>query len=124
MGDGAMQGVFSHKNVFGQVMAAGVLTSLHGLRVDGGRWRSCAGMIMVFVGLGFAARSATSLMTIFAFCGAEILVALSRRGGSAARIIIIIVSMPVLIVFVLSPDLILGLLGKNATLTGRTELWD
>lgn len=124
MSDGAMQGIFSHKNVLGQVMAAGVLASLHGLRVGDGRRWSCAATLMVFVGIGFAARSATSLMTIFVFCGAEILFALSRWGGSAARIAIIIVCMPVLVIFVLSPDLILGLLGKDATLTGRTELWE
>ena len=38
--EGRLRGVFAHKNVLGQVMAAGVLASLHGMRVSGRR-RSC-----------------------------------------------------------------------------------
>ena len=38
-------------------------------------------------------------------------------------IILAIVSIPVLLLILLSPDLILDFLGKDATLTGRTDLW-
>ena len=85
--------------------------------------RSCVAMTVVFAGLAFAAQSATSLIVIFAFCGASLFVALFRR-NVAARLILIFVSAPILVVFVLSPDVILDLLGKDATLTGRTELWN
>ena len=34
------------------------------------------------------------------------------------------VAIPAFVVFALSPDLILGFLGKDATLTGRTDLWE
>lgn len=123
MEDGTVRGVYSHKNVLGQVMAAGVLASLHGIRVGGAERRSCVAMTVVFAGLAFAAQSATSLIVIFAFCGASLFVALFRR-NVAARLILIFVSAPILVVFVLSPDVILDLLGKDATLTGRTELWN
>jgi O-antigen ligase len=123
MPDGAVQGVFSHKSVLGQVMAAGVLASLHGMRVEGDHRRSCAAMIIVFVGLAFAARSSTSLMVIFVFCVVEIFLTLTRR-NFIATIMMIILFIPTFVVFVLSPDLILGFLGKDATLTGRTDLWE
>jgi exopolysaccharide production protein ExoQ len=124
MEDGAMRGVFTHKNVLGQFMAAGVLASLHGIRVRGGHRRSCAAMIIVFVGLAFAARSTTALMTIFVFCAAEMSIALSRRNGAGGGLMVSIISMPVLATFILSPDVFLGFLGKDATLTGRTDLWE
>ena len=123
MPDGAVQGVFAHKSVLGQVMAAGVLASLHGMRVEGDHRRSCAAMIIVFVGLAFAARSSTSLMVIFVFCVVEIFLTLTRR-NFIATIMMIILFIPTFVVFVLSPDLILGFLGKDATLTGRTDLWE
>lgn len=78
MSDGPLRGVFAHKNVFGQVMAAGVLASLHGIRVSGRR-RSCVAMIILFLGLTLAAKSSTSLITIFVFCAVEILLAFLRK---------------------------------------------
>ena len=123
MPDGAMRGVFAHKNIFGQVMAAGVLASLHGMRVGGGHRWSWAAMILLFIGLALASRSVTSQLIIFAFCAAETFVMVSQR-SVVAKIIIIIISIPVAGIFVLSPDVILNVLGKDSTLTGRTDLWE
>lgn len=123
MPDGPLQGVFAHKNVLGQVMAVGVLASLHGMRVGGGHRRSCAVMIIMFAGLAFASRSSTSLMSIFFFCAVEVFLALTRR-NFVALIMLVSVAIPAFVVFALSPDLILGFLGKDATLTGRTDLWE
>ena len=61
-------------------------------------------------------------MTIFVFCAVEVLLG-SHLGEARALIIMIIVSIPALLVFALSPDVILDFLGKDATLTGRTDLW-
>ena len=123
MSDGPIRGVFTHKNVLGQVMAAGVLACLHGMRAGDGDRRACAAMIIVFAALTFFASSATSLMTIFVFCGAEIFMAVFRRKAAASAIMIVI-SITAFVTFVLSPELILDLLGKDATLTGRTDLWE
>ncbi len=120
MSDGALRGILSHKNVLGQVLAAGVLASLYQMRSGGGNPRSCVAMIILFVGLTVAAKSSTSLMTVFFFCAVEVLLAVS---GRYFLIIMTIVSIPTLLIILLSPDLILDLLGKDATLTGRTDLW-
>jgi exopolysaccharide production protein ExoQ len=119
MSDGALRGIFSHKNVLGQVMAAGVLASLHGIRV-GGHTRSCVAMIILFLGLTLAAKSSTSLMVIIGFCAVEVIIAAS---GRYSIIVMTIVCIPALLVTLLSPDIILEMLGKDATLTGRTDLW-
>lgn len=123
MSDGPMRGVFTHKNVLGQVMAAGVLASLHGMRVGGSDRRSSVAMIILFAALTFASRSSTSLILVFFFCGADILLTISRRNVGAAAIIMIVFT-PVIAIFAFSPDMILGFLGKDATLTGRTDLWE
>jgi exopolysaccharide production protein ExoQ len=121
MSDGPLRGIFPHKNFLGQVMAAGVLAGLHGMRVGGrGRRRSCLAMIILFVGLAFASRSSTSLMTIFLFLSVEIILLIS---GRYSIIVMIIISVPTITIAVLAPGIILDFLGKDATLTGRTDLW-
>jgi exopolysaccharide production protein ExoQ len=120
MSDGPLRGIFPHKNVLGQVMAAGVLANLYEMRSGGDNRRSCVAMIILFVGLTVAAKSSTSLMTVFVFCVVEILLAVS---GKRFATIMTIVSAPTLLIIWLSPDFILDLLGKDATLTGRTDLW-
>ena len=123
MADGTFRGIYSHKNVMGQVMAAGVLASLHGIRTAGHRRLPSAALGIMFTLFAVAARSATSLMTIFALVGGDVLIALFRRGG-AARVIMLTVFVPILAILAISPDVLLSMLGKDATLTGRTELWE
>jgi exopolysaccharide production protein ExoQ len=117
-------GIFSHKNVLGQAMAAGTLASLHGIRV--GRRRPLnAVMLILFTAMGLAANSATSFMTIFAFCGLDGFITLFRKGG-AARIMAIgamVFLLPLVAVAVLFPDSLLEMIGKDPSLTGRTDLW-
>ena len=71
MADGALRGIFPHKNFLGQVMAAGVLASLYEMRSGRGNRASCVAMTILFVGILVAARSSTSLMTAVFFCAIE-----------------------------------------------------
>jgi O-antigen ligase len=82
-------------------------------------------MLFVFAGMAFASKSTTSLMTVFAFCGVDGIITLCRRGG-AARILGVVLAtalVPILVVGAADPDLVLDLIGKDPTLTGRTEIW-
>jgi exopolysaccharide production protein ExoQ len=97
-----------------------VLASLYEMRSGGDNRRSCVAMIILFVGLAFAAKSATSMMIIYFFCVVEILLAIS---GRYFIVILTIITVPSLLIILLFPDVILGFLGKDSTLTGRTELW-
>jgi O-antigen ligase len=126
MQGGELRGVFSHKSVLGQAMATGALLALYRIRVDRGRRALGFVMLAVFVGVTIAARSMTSLLAIAAFCGVETVIALIRRGGAAryAGIAMGLVFPLVLAVAVLFPDQLLEMLGKDPTLTGRSELWE
>jgi exopolysaccharide production protein ExoQ len=117
------RGIFPQKNVLGQVMAAGVLTSLHGAR--GGRWLRSICIIVLCTIVAFMSKSATSLMTILIFFLLWTLGKLYLRGGSTRLISIcfLIACVPVIIFFVTNPDLIFELIGKESTLTGRTKIW-
>lgn len=124
-GSGAFRGIFGHKNVCGQVMAAGALAALHCLRVKRRGRLLVIAMFGLFTLLAIAARSATSFMTIFAYCGVDAGLRLFRAGGAARifGIFAVIVVGPVVILVMLYPDAVLEMIGKDPTLTGRTELW-
>jgi O-antigen ligase len=122
---GGFRGVFSHKNVLGQVMASGVLASLHGVR-GGGRWRGAnAAMLAVFLVAGLASRSATSLLVMASFCAISAIVMLVRQGGAARALGYFMAAGMGLagLVVAIAPDFAFELIGKDPTLTGRTELW-
>ena len=118
-------GIFPQKNFLGQVMATGALASLHVLRVDHRRRARNIFMLFVFVGMAFASASATACVAIFAFCCADRIIALLRRGGAgfAIGILLAMVLIPILVVVAVDPGPILEMIGKDPTLTGRTDLW-
>jgi O-antigen ligase len=124
-GTGEFRGIFGHKNVCGQVMAAGALAALHRLRVQRRGRLIVIAMLGLFTLLAIAARSATSFMTIFAYCGVEVVLRLFRAGGAARLFCIfaVIVLAPLIVIVMLYPDAALEMIGKDPTLTGRTELW-
>ncbi|HVJ54709.1 MAG TPA: O-antigen ligase [Aliidongia sp.] len=122
---GGMEGIFSHKNTLGQVMATAVLATLY-YRTKKPSYRVLKIIgIVLFIALAAASRSATALLTIFVFCGASAFTAGYRAGGGSRPITVAIAAIvvPLLIMFLVYPDPILDLIGKDPTLTGRTEIW-
>jgi exopolysaccharide production protein ExoQ len=117
-----LRGIFANKNVLGPVMAAGALASLHGIRIGGGRRLPNIFTLIVFIVVAFAAKSATSLLIIFAFCTADRVVALFRRARILGTFSIIFL-VPTAVIVALSLDSVLEMMGKDPTLTGRTDLW-
>jgi O-antigen ligase len=126
MADGSdFQGIFAHKNFLGQVMATGAFTSLYALRNGTRRWLATVVMFFVFFVVAVMSKSTTSLMLIVTFSAIELLMLLYRRGG-AIRVIGIsgaVCCLPLLLMAAANPDPLLELLGKDPTLTGRTEIW-
>jgi O-antigen ligase len=117
-------GIFSHKNFLGQVMATGALGSLHCIRVGRSRARNML-FLLVFGGMAFASKSATSWLTIFACCSVDGVIALWRKGGAARTLglALTLLLVPSLIFAAVDPDPILEMIGKDPSLTGRTEIW-
>jgi exopolysaccharide production protein ExoQ len=122
---GDFRGIFPQKNVLGEAMTMGTLACLHGLRTGArGRRRSLVFLGMVAV-VTLWSKSTTSFLTILAFCGTDLVISLIRKGGGV-RVFAIgatVVALPVLIVSLVFPDTLLEILGKDPTLTGRTEIW-
>jgi O-antigen ligase len=117
-------GIFAHKNVLGQVMAAGTLASLHCIRLGHHRLRNAI-FLALFTIVALASKSVTSCMTLLAFCGIDGVLTLVRKGGVPRLVAIatIAVLSPVVVPALIFPDSLLELLGKDPTLTGRTEVW-
>lgn len=122
---GGMEGIFAHKNVLGQTMATGFFACIHSLRASGRDRNGKILMALTFAGVAAASRSATALLTIFVFFGADRLIALYRKGGSArtAAAFATAILVPILLIVAFDPDPLLELIGKDPTLTGRTEIW-
>jgi O-antigen ligase len=121
----ALRGVFSHKNVLGEVMVAGALVSVHRFRAGGkGRFWSAV-QCLTFLLVAVATKSATSLLIVLYLYAASALIMLFRRGGAARAVALLLTVflVPSAVVVDLAQDYFLQLLGKDPTLTGRTELW-
>ena len=118
------RGIFSQKNVLGQVMAVGVLTGLHGAQIRGGRRFRNICIIALCTIVAFMSKSATSILAIAVFFWLGILGRIYMRGGSfrILSIFLAIGCVPI-VIFVMYSDLIFELFGKDTTFTGRTEFW-
>jgi len=119
-----LRGVFAHKSVLGQAMETGALMSLYRIRENPRKMPGIA-MLLVFTVTTIAAKSMTSLLTIVVYSCAELIIVLVRRGGASRLLGLgsIVLLMPVIVVAMVFPDQILEMLGKDPTLTGRSELW-
>ena len=122
---GDFRGLFSHKNLLGQIMAGGTLTALHGLRIRSGRRFRYICIMALCTIVALMSKSATSVLAIIAFCWLDILGRLYLRGGPIRMLsmFLSIVSVLIAVGFVLNADLIFDLFGKDQTLTGRTFIW-
>jgi O-antigen ligase len=118
-----LAGVFSHKNMAGQAMVVGVLASLHGMR-RGRRVRSlCAAAVCTTVAV--MSRSSTSVLAIGVVIVLRVLGTLYAKEGML-RVVGIFCGLgllPGVALLATDPGWMFDLLGKDQTLTGRTDLW-
>jgi O-antigen ligase len=118
-------GIFPSKNVLGYTMAAGALACLHGIRVARRPPLYKIVMLLVFAGMTVAAKATGALLATLSFCGISVFFTLWQKGkvGRLVGILLAIGIAPVVIVMIVAPDAGLELIGKDPTLTGRTEIW-
>jgi exopolysaccharide production protein ExoQ len=123
--DPEFSGIFGQKNVLGQVMVGGVLAALHSIRIREGRRLRYICIIALCTIVGFLSKSSTSMVAIFAIFCLDTTGRLYFVGGSsrAISICLLIGYVLALLFFAMNDELILEFLGKDATLTGRTDLW-
>jgi O-antigen ligase len=123
---GAWRGIFAHKNHFGPVMAVAVFTELFLLVAGRGqpRWRFAS--LSTYFALVVLSHSDTALLLSLAYVAGTCVYLLWQRDrlmGIGISIAIVSFLCAALVVVWNDPAFALGVLGRDTTLTGRTELW-
>jgi O-antigen ligase len=124
---GAWAGLWTHKNTLGGIMALGVCVCAAAAWVEPQRrffWLAAAAGAFALVLLSTSKTALLASVLGFAVMGAS---ALARRGplqtvlvsASALAAVVIGVSL-----VMLAPELIVAVIGRDLTLTGRTDIWD
>jgi O-antigen ligase len=125
---GTWRGVFVEKNQTGMMMFTAILAGL-ALIVSGarGRWLAVATVVVSVVVL-LGTQSKTSLMCTLVGGGLIVGFHALRKAGPIGGVILTWLGVVVLgalaTYFLINPDSLFHLLGKDPTLTGRTEIWD
>ena len=123
---GSWRGVWEEKNAFGDNMAMGAAICAAAALLNPRRAAFWWAVAMLSFLLVVMSTSKTSLISVVLAAGALGLVWAVRRGpaaGVAATWAAMAGLMLIAAVVFFASDVIFGLLGKDATLTGRTQIW-
>jgi O-antigen ligase len=123
---GAWRGLWIEKNSFGGNMALGAVICAASAMMNPGRVRRWWSAAALCAGLLVMSTSKTALVAMILGGGALALVGLARQGAAgrvgATWVAVFAAGLIAAFAFFAS-DVLLGLLGKDATLTGRTLIW-
>jgi exopolysaccharide production protein ExoQ len=124
----AWKGIFSAKNYLGN-MALFFLTVAVSYRPRTNFWRSLRTSQICFCLMAIVlSRAATSYLLTAVYIAYALTLRTVRgfrkKDYFVAFILLFVAFAAVTAVIILQPDFLIGLLGKDATLTGRTEIWD
>ncbi len=123
---GAWRGLWNDKNALGDHMTVGVCVLAAAAVMNPARRRLWTGFAVGATALIVLSTSKTSLITLVLGLAVLGLVFLVRRGGAAAVLAVFAtVGVLALVAFLIAfeRDALFRLLGKDATLTGRTRIW-
>jgi len=123
---GSWRGLWLEKNIFGGEMALALLSFAAAGVLRPERRRLWFGLALVAFAMIIASTSKTSLVAVMLGLAVFGLVLVVRRGGSLAVFacwgaVVTLIALGATVL--LAPDIFLNLLGKDATLTGRTKIW-
>lgn len=124
---GAWRGLWYEKNAFGGAMVRGALACVGAALLSPSRrwfWISAAGLC---AGLVFPSTSTTAIIGLGLVLAGVAGIGMLRRGGTSAVLAIwigLIVALAVVALFEFAPELFFKAVGKDASLSGRTGIWD
>lgn len=126
--DGLWRGLWYEKNQMGGIMVAGAAASAACLASEQTRHRLMPFIaLMVTTLLVLATQSKTSLLCLLLAVGLIAGLWAMRRGGAAFSVVAIWVGVVLIAtgtyVFITEPAVVLKALGKDPSLTGRTDIW-
>jgi O-antigen ligase len=124
---GAWRGLWSEKNAMGGNMAIGFTCIIASAALNPQRRLLWSGASLLALLLVLASTSGTSLLCVLLGFAGLIFVALVRRGRATSVAMVwlaVVVLTMVAGASLFAADTFLGLMGKDATLTGRTKIWE
>ncbi len=124
--EGCWQGVFATKELLGSVMAVAIFVELYIVVSCSGKewWR--LGLLAAYGSLVVLSRSMTALLIASAYAAGTAAYLLWRRSGWRGLSVVTALACALLVgCLIVLPDSesALGIIGKDATLTGRVDLW-
>ena len=124
--EGAWRGIYSHKNTLGKVMALSTITFLILLNSEGQKilpWLGLSGSVTLIL---FSTSKSSLVIAIVLLMLFPIYQSLRLRQDILAPVVLttIVLIFGSFILLLSNADSILLSLGRDATLTGRTELWE
>ncbi|MBX7248050.1 MAG: O-antigen ligase family protein [Caulobacteraceae bacterium] len=124
---GTWRGVWTEKNQTGMMMFTAILAGL-ALLISGARARWLAIATIVFAAIVLlGSQSKTSLLCTFIGAGVILGCHLLRKAGPAMGVVMVWLGVVVVVgvgaFFLLNPETFFQLLGKDASFTGRTDIW-
>ena len=123
---GAWRGIMSQKNAFGQVMVYGSAVFLVLAIADQANRRLAIGFLLFSMILAAMSTSVTSLIAmivLFTVAGGVCFVFRFRALAVLAVYLSILVGAGLAVAMIVDPGAVFGVLGRDATLTGRTDIW-
>jgi O-antigen ligase len=123
---GDWRGLFENKNFLGSIMAAAIFVELYLLVL--GNWRPIwrLGLLSIYLTLLILSHSLTSLICAALYLAGTAVYVIGKGDKLASLIVAITLGLPLLLLQLglwYNADVLLSVFGKNATLTGRTDLW-
>ncbi|MDV6330556.1 O-antigen ligase [Asticcacaulis sp. 201] len=123
---GAWKGLWYEKNQMAAMMVLGFIAACASAYVSPERRKAWIGVAVMIFLLVVLSRSKTSLLACMVSAAAIPLLLALQRGGVLSIIFTWLAATAAMVgaaLFYIMPDQILKLLGKDPTLTGRTEIW-
>lgn len=123
---GAWRGLWSHKNTLGYYMSVSFMVFIASAIANPRRRWLWAAAAVGSLALILLSTSKTSLVSCLLGACCIPPMAMTRRGPGwavVATYLWVSVILGLVALIIVSPDLLLGLVGKDATLTGRTQIW-
>jgi exopolysaccharide production protein ExoQ len=124
---GAWKGLWYEKNQMGGLMVLGTLACACAAIIAPQERRLWIFAAVLTAGLVIASTSTTALLGLLITCGGLIGLALLRRGGAVTVVTLwaaIAGAAAFIGLILLAPEVFFALVGKDATLTGRTGIWE
>ena len=123
---GDWRGLWYEKNQMGAMMVYGALAAMAAILAGSTRRKQMIATILLCAALIIMTKSKTSLLALMIGLGGSMMLAIMRRGPATAVIVVwlgVTVAVVGAMVMWLAPELLFKALGKDPSLTGRTDIW-